>query len=330
MNYKFVVDLDDHEGSGIADKYRYSDNGELVEVMSWVQDGEGPHYLYNVTDTVMAKTPSNQTYDEASEMSHEHRSGFETFFIDSGLMYVYLDGVRVLVEPGDILHLQPGQQHAMAQIESVKFRGFFHDLDAFTFGRKRKDFLEYMPEAADDPDYRAATMSKDFVKRVRPCYKDVPAETVNAIKNPKRPKAEYHFDGATVKVIIPRWEEWGVCECICAEMKKGFTAKWVKYPSSRELYYVRNGKVEFTIFNNKYVAGKACIVNIPEHAPHSVVALEDSEVYQVHANTHWFSFLQDYESLKINFPEKLEDPETLKELKKKFECDIESIGMTEI
>ena len=263
-------------------------------------------------------------------MSHEHCRGFETFFIDSGRMYVYLDGVRVIVEEGDILHLQPGQQHAMAQLETVKFRGFFHDLDAFTFGQRRKDFIKNMPEAEDDPEYLECIQSKDFIKRERPCYTDVPAETNNSVKNPNRPKAVYKFDGVTVKIIVPRWEDWGVCECICAEMEPGFTAKWVKYPRSRELYYVRNGKVKFTIFDKEYIATKACLVNIPQNAPHSLVALEKSEVYQVHANTHWFSFLQDYESIKQLFPERLEDPETLKTLKEKYECDIESIGMTEV
>ena len=244
MNYKFLVNLDDHEGSGIETKYRYSETtGEVVEEMSGVQDAEGPHLHYNVTDTVMNKIASDTTYDKVSEMSHEHRHGFETFFIDSGRMYVYIDGVRVIVETGDILQLQPGQQHAMASIEDVKFRGFFHDLDSFAFGFKRKELLENMPEAADDPEFKKLMMGKDSIHRERPYYVDVPSETVNAVKNPKRPLAKYEFEGATVKVIIPRWENWGVNEVICVEAEPGFTVNWVKYPSAREMYYVRNGKV---------------------------------------------------------------------------------------
>ncbi|NLA86235.1 MAG: cupin domain-containing protein, partial [Clostridiales bacterium] len=256
MEYKFVIDLDDHEGSGITTKYRYSKNGEIEEEMSSVQDGEGPHMLYNCTDTVMNKVPSDKTFDEASAMSHEHRYGFEIFFIDSGRMYVYIDGVRVLVETGDILQLQPGQQHAMASLEDVKFRGFFHDLDAFTNGIKNQELLKLMPEAADDPDFRALAMGKDHIKRERPFYVDVPAEKVPAIRNPKRPYAEFEFEGATVKIINPRWDEWGVCELICAEMEPGFTVNWVKYPTNRELFYVRNGKVKFTICGKDYIAGK--------------------------------------------------------------------------
>jgi quercetin dioxygenase-like cupin family protein len=330
VSYRFVIDLDDHEGSGIVTKYRYSKNGEIEEEMSSVQDGEGAHMLYNVTDTVMNKVPSDKTFDEASDMSHAHQYGYETFFVDSGRMYVYIDGVRVLVETGDILQLQPGQQHAMASLEDVKFRGFFHDLDAFANGIKNLELVKMYPEAANDPDFRARAMGKDHIKRERPYYIDVPTEKVNAIKNPKRPIASYEFEGATVKVIVPRWEDGGVCECICAEMEPGFTVNWVKYPEYRELFYVRNGKVKFTICGKEYIAGKACIVNVPRLAPHSLVALEKSEVYEVHAQTHWFSFLQDYQSIRKLFPERLADPNTLISLKEKFGVQIDSIGMTQM
>ena len=194
MDYKFLVNLDDHEGSGIETKYRYSETtGEVIEEMSSVQDGEGEHLHYNVTDTVMNKIASDMTYDKASEMSHAHLHGFETFFIDSGRMYVYINGVRVLVETGDILHLQPEQQHAMASLEDVKFRGFFHDLDSFAKGIRMKELVGYMPDAAKDPEFTPFMMGHDFIKRERPFYVDVPSETVGAVKNPKRPLAQYEF-----------------------------------------------------------------------------------------------------------------------------------------
>ena len=331
MEYKFLVNLDDHEGSGIKTKKRIAANGEVEEEMSSVQDGVGPHMMYNVTDTVMNKIVSGTTYDEVSKMSHEHRYGFETFFVDSGSMYVYIDGVRVIVKEGDILHLQPGQQHAMASIEDVKFRGFFHDLDSFTDGMKNQELTEMMPELANDPDWGPTVMGgKDGIKRVRPYYEDVPAEKVHAVKHADRPVKAYKFDGVTAKIMVPRWENHGVCEYVLFEMEPGFTANWVKFPSEREMYYVRSGKVKFTILGKEYIATKSCLVNIPKFAPHSVVALEKSEVYDMGGQTMWFSFLQDYVSLKHNEPEQFADPAVIADLKKKFKCDIESIGMTEV
>lgn len=331
MNTRYVIDLDDHQGSGLETLIRRSAvTGEIEEEMTGVQDGEGPHLLYNITDTVMNKVTSEKTYDEASDMSHEHRFGFETFFVDSGRMYLYVDGVRTVVQEGDILHLQPGQQHAMVSIEDVKFRGFFHDLDAFAYTERNREFYANMPEAKDDLEFAGKLASRDHIKRERPVYTDVPELSVNAVKNPQRPLRQYSFEGVTLKIIVPRWENWGVCEYVCAELEPGFTAEWTKYPRARELYYVRSGKVKFTIFGKEYTAGKACVVNIPQWAPHSMVALEKSEVYDMGGQTHWFSFLQDYRSMEANAPERFADPEQIRALKEKFQCDIASIGMTKL
>ena len=329
-NYKFVINLDDHEGSGILTKYRYAENGEIEEEMSAVQDGEGAHLLYNCTDTVMNKVPSIKTHDEASAMMHEHRRGYEIFFIDSGNMHLYIDGVRTVVATGDILQLQPSQPHAMASSEDVKFRGFFHDLDSFASSIQTQKLVEFWPEAGEDPDFRAMSMGKDHIKHERPYYIEAPSTQVHAVKNPNRPMQSYELEGATVKIIVPRWEDGGVCECICVDMEPGFTATWKKYPQNRELFYVRNGKVKFTICGKEFIATKGCIVNVPRFADHSLVALEKSEVYEIHAQTYWFSFLQNYESIRKQFPERLENPETLVELKAKFGCEIDSIGMTSI
>ena len=54
----WIIDLDDHEASGIRDFTRYHANGEREEVMSAVMDGIGPHGLYNLTDTIMCKMPT--------------------------------------------------------------------------------------------------------------------------------------------------------------------------------------------------------------------------------------------------------------------------------
>ena len=113
-NIPYVIDLDDHEGSGIKTFIRYHANGEPEEEMSAVLDGEGPHGLYNITDTVMCKMPTGVTPEEASKMAHTHNIGWELFFVDSGSMYLYTDGRRCLIKEGDIVKvhvhtLDPGR-----------------------------------------------------------------------------------------------------------------------------------------------------------------------------------------------------------------------------
>ncbi|MDD6188865.1 MAG: cupin domain-containing protein [Clostridiales bacterium] len=323
-NIPYVIDLDDHEGSGIKYFTRYHANGEPEEIMSAVVDGEGDHGLYNVTDTVMCKMPTGVTPEEASKMAHMHHNGFETFFVDSGLMYLYVDGKRCLIREGDIVQLQAEQMHAMASLEDVKWRGFFSDLDSFTDALMVNAVADLFPGAKEDPEFIKAKGERDFVRREQPVFRDVPAEEVNAVKHPSRPLYEYAFDGLTAKVIVPRWENGGMRELVLAEMAKGTKIEW-GYHTYREQYYVRKGRVRLEIGSESYIAGKSCIINVPKLAPFSLTALEDADVYDTGGQTHWFSFLLDYASLSAYSTERFNDPGEIAALKDKFNIPVKSI-----
>ncbi len=323
-NIPYVIDLDDHEGSGIKTLIRYHANGEPEEEMSAVLDGEGPHGLYNITDTVMCKMPTGVTPEIASRMAHTHNTGWELFFVDSGSMYLYTDGRRCIIKEGDIVNLQPAQMHSMASIEDVKWRGFFHDLDSFNDAIAVNAVLDLIPGANDDPAFAKAKGARDFIKHEQPVFTDVPVETVNAVKHPDRPLFKYDFDGLTAKVIVPRYENGGVTELVLAEMAKGTKIEW-GYHTYREQYYVRKGRVRIDIGDESFTAHKACVVNIPKLVPFSITALEDAEVYDVGGQTHWFSFLLDYASLATFSPERFNNPEEISALKEKFNIPIKAI-----
>jgi quercetin dioxygenase-like cupin family protein len=329
MENRIVIDLNDHASSWLIPFTAKNKDGSIGEEQSTIIIPEGPHREYAVTDSVMYAIPAGMNPDDASHMAHEHRYGFETFFVDSGWMWLYIDGRKCRVETGDIIQLQAGQAHAMAFMEPVKYRGFFHDLNSLDDADIAQELKNRVPEAADDPDFNKIRAERgfDFIMRERPVYREVPVETVLPVKNPKRPYAEYKFEGLTMKVLTTRWENAGVNEMVCAEMEKGFTAEWNRYPLQRELYYVRSGCVRFTVYGTDYTAMGGCVVNIPKFAPHSLAALEKSEVYDMGGKTLWFSFLQDYESIRTYAPERLDKPEEIEALKKKFGCEIKSIGM---
>ena len=320
-----VIDLDDHEASGIPTAVRLHANGEREEEMSPVLDGEGEHGLYNVTDTVMCKMPTGVTPEEASRMAHMHARGYETFFVDSGRMYVYADGKRTIVQTGDIVHLQAGQMHAMASLEDVKWRGFFHDLDSFQDANQVTAVTQRIPGAAEDPAFQKAKLARDYLRCEMPVYRDVPPEEMGAVRNPARPLAAYAFDGFTAKVLVPRWENAGVTECVMAEAEAGVTFRW-GYHRCREQYYVRKGRVLLSVFGEEHTAGKSCVINVPKLAPYSLTVLEDAEVYDVGGQTLWFAYLQDYESVRTYDPARLGDREAMQALKDKFGVELVSAG----
>jgi len=326
MEHRYVYDLKDPASSWSGSSKSYFPNGEVSSECGAVIPPEGPHGLYWMLDTVMCKIPDYIDIHD-THMPHYHVRGYETFFVDSGELYLYINGQKALAKKGDIVHLQAGQAHGMGFTSEVKWRGTYHDYITDPAMMQVAKVKAMMPEVADDPDLKALDPGMDNIKLEPFMYKEVPTEECLAIKNPSRPHAEYKFEGVTMKVIVERWENGGVKELCCAEMQPGFTAEWDKYPKLRELFYVRKGKVKFKVMNDEFIADDECVVDIPRFAPHSIEVLEETEMYELGGQTYWSLFLQNYESIRQRDPKRLEDPETLETLKKKFDMPIKSIGM---
>jgi len=327
FGYDYVIDLNDTEHNGINYFTRYNKNGEREEVMSVALDSEGPHDRYNMCDTIMCKMPTGVTVADAFKMCHMHEFGYETFFVDSGLMHLYVDGKVCDVKKGDIIQLQAGQIHSMATEEDVKWRGFFHDLDSFQNGVKINAVARSIGgDVKSDPMFLEArgSLGKDFYHCEDPVYDVIPVEEMSAVRHPSRPLAEYHFDGVTLKPLVRRCENAGVCELMLAEMEPGFRVSY-GYHRKREQFYVREGLVKLELFGQEYLVKGESIINVPMLAPFSITAVEKSDVYDVSGQAHWFAFLQNLESIRVNAPARLEDPATLAELKAHFEVEAETV-----
>ena len=109
-------------------------------------------------------------------------------------------------------------------------------------------------------------------------------------------------------------------------MEPGFYAEWVEYPLETEMYYVTAGEVEFTVYDETFVAYPECVVKIPKFASHSIVAKSNAVMYDIAGKTRWYAFLQDRSSILYYEPERAKKPETMAALKEKFGCMIKKIG----
>lgn len=326
MASEFLVDLKDRKSAWKSStKHYYSDDSVLSEA-GVVIPPEGPRHMFWMLDTVMYALPEGIDPD-VEHIPHVHQHGYETFFCDSGKLWLYIDGVKCLMTEGDILHLQATQPHGMVFIEDVKWRGTYHDYIFSDDYRAYQKVISHMPETENDPELQRFEPPIDQIMLEPFSYKEVPVEECPAVRNPKRPLAEYKLDGVTIKTIVQRWENGGAKEMICAEMEPGFTAEWDKYPKTRELFYVRSGEVKFKVMNDEFVADAECLVNIPKFAPHSLEALTKAEVYDLGGLTMWSLFLQEYTAIKTRDPERLAKPEVMEELKERFNCPIKRIGM---
>ena len=307
--------------------HNFFPNGQVASEAHLVTPAEGPHGLYWMLDTMMYKNPAEMD-DAVTPMSHFHYRGYETFFIDSGSLYLYINGQKVLVKKGDIIHLQPGQSQGMFFLDDVKWRGTYHDFEVYPEGRDVMRVKAKMPELASDPALDAL-MPRGFMdsNKMEPFLTEpAPVEQCTAVKNLSRPHARYDFPGCSMNIVVERWENGGVKELDCAVLEPGFTAEWEQYPSIKELFYVRSGKVKFRIMDKEFVAGDECVVIAPRFAPRCLEALERTELYELGGQAWWSLFLQSRASILHYDPARL-TPETLRALKERFRIPIARIGM---
>ena len=324
---EFLFDLKTPETTWRGSSKHYFPNGEVASEAGNITDQEGPHRRFWMHDTKMRQMQPGTDMNTGFG-AHFHHHGYETFFVDSGWLYLYVAGQRAIAREGDIIQLQAGQPHGMCYMEPVNWRGTFHDFEVYHEGREVSKIKKYMPELENDPELNAL-MTRGFMDKtdMEPfLFTDVPTEQCLAIKNISRPHASYDLPGVSMKIVVERWENGGAKELACAVMEKGFWAKWVRFPPLRELLYVRHGKVQFDIMGRQFVADDYCVVDIPRFAPHSIEALEKSEVYDLGGLSYWSLFFQNYTSILKRDPDRL-TPETVEGLKKKFKIQIDSFGI---
>ena len=326
---EFLIDLNELAANTPPEKlsHSYFPNGAVASDAHLVTPAEGPHGLYWMLDTLMYKNPAGMDGGK-TPMPHFHYRGYETFFVDSGSLYLYINGQKALAKAGDIIHLQPGQAQGMFFMEDVKWRGTYHDFEVYPEGRDVMYIKRMLPERANDPAL-AALMPKGFMDSnpMEPFLTvPVPTEQCSAIRNLARPLSRYEFPGCTMNVLVERWENGGVKELDCAVLEPGFTAEWEDYPEIKELFYVRSGKVLFNILGREFTAGSESIVIAPRFAPRSIRALERTELYELGGQAWWSLFLQSYASIRALDPDRL-TPETLAALKTRFHIPVKRIGM---
>ncbi len=94
MEKRILIDLNDKANWLYESTSPPTAGGYIVEENRVILMPEGEHRLFAFTDAVMHHAPDMLPF------THEHRSGFETFFIDSGSMEFYSQGQGCDLEKG--------------------------------------------------------------------------------------------------------------------------------------------------------------------------------------------------------------------------------------
>jgi len=319
MKHPYLMDLNNQE-NWLYSIELFGANGHKGEDQRTIHMPEGSDRLFCVTDSLMYPAAPDAPVDYHY---HEHKYGWEDFFVDSGGLDLYVNGKKAYVAPGDIIHLQPYEAHGMNFHAPTKYRGFMHGIANSDNAPVFAVLREKNPDAANDPDLpRNKILGGDFHPREAPVLKEIAPEMCSSIRNISRPLETFELDGITMKMIVARWENGGLCEMWAAEMKEGFKAESIKYPLHLEMYYVTSGQVKFTIFDEEFVAGPECVVKVPKLAAFSITAMTDAVMYDVGGLPRWYAYLQDRASVLEYDPARAKNPAAFEALREKFDVQL--------
>jgi len=238
MKQRYLVDLNNEDHWEYPAEFIRPDGSKSEEQRTLFM-AEGPDRMYCVTDSVMYPRHPDDTSNLM--MCHEHQRGWEDFFVDSGSMDLFVNGMKTVVTPGNIIHLQAYEAHGMDFHSPVKYRGFFHGLANYDNQEELYYLRKKNPQIMQDPEFQRVRQTgltgggRDFYNREAPVWEEVPIEQNPSVRNISRPLATYKLDGITMKQITRRWENGGRCEMWAAEMVKGFTAATGEYINPSEL-----------------------------------------------------------------------------------------------
>jgi len=265
-------------------------------------------------------------YHEGAEVGyHEHRSGYETFFLPRGKVECVVRGRKFIMEAGDILHLQPYIGHGFKHLEEGSvWRELFHDI-YMADGIRNKNFVaQHFPtRMADDPGFaRHYRAGGDAIPR-EPAE---PRETVDRkdvweLRTPEFSHATYKFPGVEMRLKVGRWECNGVKEVWHYKLSKGFAVEWGDPFRHFQTLYVCKGRVKVDVMGEAFEACEDCLVHIPPYHTHALSVLEDgAEIYDMNCETLMLSMLEDLDSIRARSPEKLADKAFMYEFLHGHEC----------
>lgn len=274
-------------------------------------------------------------HPEAQDIGyHEHSRGFETFFITNGKIECCVMGEKVILTPGDILHIQPYMGHAFKPAsDNCRLAIMFQSMDMSVSTNRRFRVQRNFPGRWEDPKLQKKLISfYGSVPRSFPEAPYVDPATVLAVRVKDSSLKTHKRDGLTLKLKIGRWETGGEKEVWEATMEPGFKVEHPELTPEPYFYYITEGKVHFKVWEKpdeicEFDAEAQTLVNIPTVKQFEFEVIEPSKMLDLDCQILLQDFLEEIERVEAQEPEKLGDEEFMAELKERFNYCYAFTGM---
>lgn len=258
---------------------------------------------------------------------HEHQFGCETFFVTNGQIEACVLGKKVLLGPGDILHIQPFMGHAFKPASpGCRLNILFQTMDMANTTARRFRLQDDLPGRYEEAELQSALdVLYGRIPRTFPSAKVVDASEVPAVRKHNMGLTEHVFGDALLRLKVGRWETHGEKEIWEAVLPAGFTLKHSCLRPEPYFFYVTEGSFRFRIRETddrvcEFEAGPQTLVNIPPCYPFEFEALEAGRLFDLDCAILLQDLLEEIERLRAQEPEKLSDHAQLETLLHRFNC----------
>ena len=243
---------------------------------------------------------------------HMHTQGTETFIPVKGKIEIVCNGYYTVMEPGDIVHIEPYMSHSFRAIEKDSammclFRGFnmIKLMEAIMVAERK------IPGIMQEPQFHALYSEQAHkIDRKVPDPLIVPKEQIPNLIQEGKGKFEYNFPGLQLLLKVGMWQTEYQHEMWEANMRKGAKLTWGERRADYRLFHLTQGVVRLTVDDQEFIVDEEAIIHLPPFVPFSIEALEDTKLYDLDCPDNLASFLEDLGDLtKKQWPS---DPEELK------------------
>ncbi len=257
---------------------------------------------------------------------HEHLDGAETFFVTDGEFEAISMGEKMLLHPGDVMHVQPFMGHGFRALGPYgRLLVMFQSKNMRVQHEHIVNLNANFPEIAADPKFKAKQMEgqHDMV-RDGSYYYDIAPETTTSPSYRCFGKGIRSHDllpGTKLNLIIARYETHGIKEVWEAEMQKGVRMENNAVRYDHRLFWVRKGHIKFNIDGTEFVAYPNCLVYVPPYHCFTFETEEEANLVDLSCPYYLQDLLEELRLIKSQYPEKMKDDAALNELFARCKAD---------
>ncbi len=256
---------------------------------------------------------------------HEHLDTAETFFVTDGEIECITLGEKMVLHPGDVIHVQAYLGHSFRALTPYARLIVMFQTEFMNIAHAHQVYLrEHHAEQAADPanaGKRAAEHHQQHRDNTY-YYDTAPATTTSpAYRRFGYGIRSHTFRGIKLNLIVGRYETYGVKEVWEAEMMKGVRIENDAVRYDHRLFWIREGRVRFTIDGTEAEAYPNCLVYVPPYHCFDFEVLEDADMVDLSCPYQLQDLLEELRLIRNKYPEKLKDDAAMNELFARFKAD---------